>query len=545
MALNLSNNSVVPDHPLEESLFSGDGHLIEGCPDKNSAGFGNYKKFNTEFENSDECKKEKIEKVSDDILDLLPSDPFDMGLNTTLTAIRGWLEDIENDLELHSLGFVTDQDEVEVGEDRVFAGLNLVWNGAMKFHQEADNPRSQEASIGSVKELQSGLCDGGVLLDDNKEELVGFSYDKYWVSNYDKYWVSSNAAKEFQGCTEIHSDGDGDGDGGAPHDALFFALGYLGVKDLLSIERVCKSLCDAVQNDPLLWRSIHIDQPLSDKITDDALLQLTSRAQGTLQCLSLVGCLRISDSGLRRVLERNAGLTKLSVPGCVRLSVEGILCNLKALKSAGKLGIKHIRVGGLYGITDEQFEELKSLLGTDNHSQPSAHKPRFYHGGQLYLSCNDDRAIDIEACPKCQKLRQVYDCPAESCQGKHQSTQSCRACTICIPRCIHCGCCVDGCDYEETFCLDLLCLDCWKQILKCQNRQEEMGAHSKCTVFHQQPGTYLVEVVESCNILNAHGRREKSTNSTTSIVAWACETCSIDAFDGSQLRCILFLLWGV
>ncbi|GMP29557.1 hypothetical protein CsSME_00004606 [Camellia sinensis var. sinensis] len=54
MALNLSNNSVVPDHPLEESLFSGDGHLIEGCPDKNSAGFGNYKKFNTEFENSDD-----------------------------------------------------------------------------------------------------------------------------------------------------------------------------------------------------------------------------------------------------------------------------------------------------------------------------------------------------------------------------------------------------------------------------------------------------------------------------------------------------------
>ncbi|GMP44260.1 hypothetical protein CsSME_00013275 [Camellia sinensis var. sinensis] len=90
-----------------------------------------------------------------------------MGLNTTLTAIRGWLEEIENDLEVHSLGFVTDQDEVEVGEDRVFAGLNLVWNGAVKFHQEADNPRSQEASIGSVKELQSGLCDGGVLLDYN------------------------------------------------------------------------------------------------------------------------------------------------------------------------------------------------------------------------------------------------------------------------------------------------------------------------------------------------------------------------------------------
>lgn len=29
---------------------------------------------------------------------------------------------------------------------------------------------------------------------------------------------------------------------GAPHDALFFALGYLGGRDLLSVRMVCKSL---------------------------------------------------------------------------------------------------------------------------------------------------------------------------------------------------------------------------------------------------------------------------------------------------------------
>ncbi|KAI7993473.1 Homogentisate 1,2-dioxygenase [Camellia lanceoleosa] len=56
-----------------------------------------------------------------------------------------------------------------------------------------------------------------------------------------------------------------------------------------------------------------------------------SWAQGTLHCLSLVECLRISDSGLKRVLECNAGLTKLNVPGYVSLSVEGILCNYMAL----------------------------------------------------------------------------------------------------------------------------------------------------------------------------------------------------------------------
>ncbi|CAL5325631.1 unnamed protein product [Camellia sinensis] len=464
MALNLSHNSVFPSNGLEGNLFSSikfgnNGYLMEGCTDKNWAGFGDYMNFNWKLED---------EK---DILDLLPSDPFGMDLSTTFTAITGWLEDIENDLGLNSIGFGTDRFEVERGEeDRLLAGLNLVWDDALKLHSDVNDLKIQEASIGSGKELWSGLCDG----DDNMDELMGFSYEKNWALGV--------AANEFQGCSEIHSYGDR----GAPHDALFFSLGYLGVRDLLSVERVCKSLRDAVQNDPLIWRSVHIDQPLSDRITDDALLRLTSRAQGTLQCLSLVGCLKITDSGLMHVLENNTGLTKLSVPGCVRLSVEGILCNLKAFKSAGKLGIQQLRIGGLYGISNKQFEELKFLLGTDNHKQLSSRKPRFYGGGQLYFSCNDDCAIDIEACPRCQKFRQVYDCPAESCQGKHQSTQLCRACTLCIARCIHCGRCINGCDYEETFCLDLLCLDCWKQFLNCQQEGEMDGHSSKCTIFHQQ-----------------------------------------------------------
>ncbi|XP_057481331.1 F-box protein SKIP14-like [Actinidia eriantha] len=476
MALNISPNSVPSTHLLETSLSSaikfGNGYVLEGSIDKNSTGFGNYRAFNWELENFQDCEREKTELLSDDITDLLPSDPFGMDLSTTFTAITGWLEDIENDLGLTSLGFITDKVEVEAGEDGLFAGLNLVWNGAVKFHQDVNNSKIQESSIESDKELWAGLCDDGLHLDGNIEDFMGFSYDKYWVS--------SNADNEFQMCTKIHSDGDE----GAPHDALFFALGYLGLRDLLSVERVCKSFRDAVQNDPLLWRSIHIDQPLSEKITDYALLQLTSRAQGTLQCLSLVECFRITDSGLTHVLESNPGLTKLCVPGCVRLSVEGILCNFKAFKSAGKLSVKLLRIGGLCGITNKQFEELKFLLGADR--LPGARKPRFYRDGQLYLSCDDDRAIDIEACPRCDKPRQVYDCPAESCQGELQSPQLCRACTLCIARCFHCGCCINGCDYEETFFLDLLCLDCWKQLLSCQNEQDEMGRSSKCTAFHQQ-----------------------------------------------------------
>lgn len=61
-------------------------------------------------------------------------------------------------------------------------------------------------------------------------------------------------------------------------DALFSALGYLGVRDLLSVEKVCNSLRDAVQNDPLLWRNINLDCPLNGKVTDDDILRLTNRA---------------------------------------------------------------------------------------------------------------------------------------------------------------------------------------------------------------------------------------------------------------------------
>ncbi|XAR51965.1 hypothetical protein NMG60_11006778 [Bertholletia excelsa] len=470
MALNVSRNSIFPTHTLEDSLFSaikfGNGHLMERFSD-GSFGFGNYMNLNWKLENPPDSRWDKTENVPDDILDLLPPDPFGMDLSSTFTAITGWLEDIENDLGLSSLGFVTDRAEMRTAEDQLFSGLNLVWNSGRKFHTDVDNSKVRQSWNGHGKELPVGAPDGGFVLEANTKEFMGLSYEKYSFS--------ADADNEFEGCTEVKSDANE----GAPHDALVFALGYLGVRDLLSIEGVCRSLRDGVRNDPLLWRNIHIGQPLNEKITDDALLQLTSRAQGTLHCLSLVECLRITDRGLRRALESNPGLTKLSVPGCVRLSVEGILCNLRALKSAGKLGIKHLRIGGLYGITNEQYKELQSLLGADNHSQLSAHKPRFYGSGQLYLSCDDDRAIDIETCPKCQNLRQVYDCPADSCQEKHQTNQLCRACTFCIARCFLCGQCINGGDYEETFCLDSTCLHCWKQISDVQDgRKEEMDVHS-------------------------------------------------------------------
>ncbi|KAI3901621.1 hypothetical protein MKW92_046392 [Papaver armeniacum] len=209
---------------------------------------------------------------------------------------------------------------------------------------------------------------------------------------------------------------------------------------------------------------LHIDQPASkERITDDALLHLANRAQGNLRTLSLVKCSRITNDGLKRVLERNPGLNKLNVPGCTRLTVEGILKCLKNFKSRNTPsgGIKQLRVGERYDVQRIHFEELKSLIGEEICTQRSnVKRPRFY-GQRYFQPCGDDDcAMDIEVCPRCQFCRMVYDCPSESCLGKTVESQTCRACRFCISRCSQCGRCIDDVKLEETFCLEPLCSDC-------------------------------------------------------------------------------------
>ncbi|KAJ7970708.1 F-box protein SKIP14 [Quillaja saponaria] len=431
MAMNFSRGSSFPTSS-EKSLSSSIGKVFDDFLVKNYGCFanswnsGSFNKELLDIPSGDLVKSELGEAtvVVDDILDWLPKDPFDMDTPSTFSAISDWLQDFERDFGFDEFG------------------------------------------------INYGLYNGGFVEDGNVDKFLTFSHMSKTVI--------SNGAKELQDCTRIHPDGEG----GALHDAMFFVLGYLGVHDLLSVEMVCRSLRDAVRSDPLLWRSIHIDQPLSERIMDDALMKLTGRAQGTLQRLSLVGCVRITDTRLKCVFESNPRLVKLSVLGCVRLTVEGILFNLRALKSFGIPGIKHLRIGGLSDVTDQQFEELKYLLDA-NKTLERIHKPRFYRGGQSFITSEDDRAIDIEVFPRCEKLRLVYDCPVVICQQKHQATQLCRGCTMCIARCIHCGCCITDCDYEVTFFLDLLCLDCWAQLRKGQDRPVEKG-YTNCTVIRQR-----------------------------------------------------------
>ncbi|PON64765.1 F-box domain containing protein [Parasponia andersonii] len=479
MALNFSHRPVFPAHLPEDSLVSpiriANGYLPE------NGGDGLWCS-NREVENPFDYGRDRFEmggsqeSVSNDVLDLLPSDPFGMDISTTFTAITGWLEDLEVDYGGYGRGEVGTSD----GSYQLFAELNFIWKEALRFQ-----PFPGNTGVNHKSNLANGF---GLCSDGKGGSRASCHGDIGSSSSVDSIPNSSNESWDIT-TLRIDDCGDvngiwSDGDGGSPHGALNFALGYLGLRDLLLVERVCKSLHSAVRGDPLFWRSIHIDQPLNEKITDDVLLQLANRAQGNLQCLSLIECPRITDDGLRRVLESNPKLSKLSVPGCTRLSIEGILNSLRAFKSMGAQGVKHLRIGGLYGVTPNHFEELKALLGTDGQIQQTARKPRFYNRKNLYLSCDDDHNIDVEMCPRCENLRLVYDCPAEACQGKDHTTQLCRACTLCIARCVHCGRCINDSEYEETFCLELLCSECLT--VDCQENQDRLVGSLKSAITVEQ-----------------------------------------------------------
>lgn len=429
--------------------------------------------LNCEKGNFRDPKDEKTKMVSDDIVDLLPQDPFDMDISTKVTAITSWLEDINKDFGLNNLGFHTDEIEVDA---QLFAELNIVLNGAMRIHQDVGVQKIDENSYASEIDIGEGLHNSFGCMDVEMEDIINSSY-----------WVFRDAAHEDQSAMNDRCDGDGS----APSDALYLALNYLGLRDLLSIERVCKALRDVVRSDPLLWRNIHVGPPLSNHITDDILIRLTDRAQGHLHSLSLVHCPWITDSSLNCVLERNPSLKKLSVPGCGGVTADCILRNLKVLQSSGKPRLKYLGIDGLFGMTRQHFEEFKVLLGVDSSKLPSTRKPRFFQGYQLSVSSDDDHAIDIEICPKCQRLSVAYDCPSESCQKKKSTAQSCRACTICIKRCINCGRCLDNYEYEELFSFDLICLDCFREVLDRQERQKRITVPLENSVPHKQTSCHF------------------------------------------------------
>uniref|UniRef100_A0A0E0I8T0 Uncharacterized protein n=1 Tax=Oryza nivara TaxID=4536 RepID=A0A0E0I8T0_ORYNI len=62
---------------------------------------------------------------------------------------------------------------------------------------------------------------------------------------------------------------------------------------------------------------------------------------------------------------RRMTITTLSILGCPRLTLDGLISNLKSFNTNAVFGIKHLRVGTLFSLRKEQYEELLSLLNTD------------------------------------------------------------------------------------------------------------------------------------------------------------------------------------
>ncbi|XP_006652433.1 F-box protein SKIP14 [Oryza brachyantha] len=380
-----------------------------------------------------------------DPVDLLPTDPFGMNLETTFTAaIASCIDDLT---VMSSAGRFGDD-----SSDAVFADLSYYLNQAFVL--------SPEMQFGGYRGVFEGpLCFGGLSAGEN--DSSGFVENPSITEDADDSFgfvenpsTSGNAALV---CCDAVETGPLQ-EGGVPHEGMTFALGYLGLRDILSVEMVCKTLHLAVRNEPLLWKSIHIEEKLCERISDAGLLHLTRKCPDTLQCLSIANCVKITDQGLKAVLESNPRLTKLNILGCPRLTLDGIISNLKSFNTKAVVGIKHLRVGTLFSLQKEQYEELLSLLSTDKMQEVHSRGPRFLHANRFLSDCNDGYALDIEMCPICQNYKLVYDCPDEGCDDRKSG--NCKGCTVCILRCYKCGRCVDKLAFKESFCLDWVCPTC-------------------------------------------------------------------------------------
>lgn len=312
MALDLSHGlffSTQPPPELDLSSFIefSDGSFMDFSEDENLGGkcdWG-FHSSNWDSKNSHWNGLEKIEKdrccepVNDDILARLPVDPFEMD---TFTAITGCFEGFEKVFESGG-DCCSSMDEAEerVAGGGVFAGLNWVCSSAMRFQSEVNDVKFDELSIPvNGFEVNNGFFDGGFLLNGSMEDFLSYMH----VEDP----IFEDGVEETEDCSLMDCQGQGDA-----HEAILYALRFLNIQDLLSVEMVCKGLRDTVRRDNLLWRNIVVTWPLSDRLTDDALLKLTSKAEGNVECLRLGGCTKITDAGLKRVLDSNPKMKKVRI----------------------------------------------------------------------------------------------------------------------------------------------------------------------------------------------------------------------------------------
>ncbi|KAH6555566.1 hypothetical protein KP509_1Z243900, partial [Ceratopteris richardii] len=242
-------------------------------------------------------------------------------------------------------------------------------------------------------------------------------------------------------------------------EALFYALPYMSLQDLLMIEKVYRTSREWIREGISLWHKVHVEPPLSSKLMDDVLLQLLKRSCGLMESLCLVDCLRITDESVHQIVLTSPKLTKLFLLGCNGITADGIVTIVKDHTEqwgATMPGLKALKLHNINGLSEDHLQSLITIMETsaESHLIP---KPRYYHENDHSCMFKYPSVIDLPVCPKCSCVRMVYDCPQEECQLK----QECRACVFCTIRCAECGICLPNEELNETECPEFLCLRCW------------------------------------------------------------------------------------
>lgn len=275
--------------------------------------------------------------------DSLPDDPFGMGFNTLPRDPFGmdlnkeglvdvWVEDLglkENGHEDNNTNTNTNDDN-----DNDNNSFVVLWSDCMEYEQEDSwcfgCEKYENEDVNNGAELNVVWTECQQEEDWETDSMIytqNYSYivEDSWCFGCEKYEIIEHVKDDDDG--NGNDNDNGNADGAAAADIIMFVLGYLnfGVKDLLSVEMVCKSLRDAVRKDPYLWTQIHVDHPFSQKMCNHDLLRLTDRAQGKLCSLGLLNCLMITDDGLQQVLQRNLQLTKVSLIMMLRCNYTFVL----------------------------------------------------------------------------------------------------------------------------------------------------------------------------------------------------------------------------
>lgn len=69
---------------------------------------------------------------------------------------------------------------------------------------------------------------------------------------------------------------------------------------------------NAIREQTLLWEKVVVEQPLSSRLTDDILWEFTSKSAGKLNTLILRKCSGVTNQGLRRVVDANPLIKKVT-----------------------------------------------------------------------------------------------------------------------------------------------------------------------------------------------------------------------------------------